>query len=123
MPLAGWAMVIAAAALAATHALTGATETARAPSNPMITAALAPSERFVIEGAVEERVDAGSYVYLRVDGTWVATLAATATLAPRVRVLAIGRARDFVSPRLGRRFDVLVLGVVRAAPSAARGEE
>jgi hypothetical protein len=93
-----------------------------APSNPFVEATLAPEDRFTFEGCVEERIDTKNYRYLRVDGVWVVSLAATSPHAGRVRVMAVGRQRDFESRRLSRRFDVLVFGVVRAADAAESRE-
>jgi hypothetical protein len=85
-------------------------------ANPFAASALPRSERFVFEGDVEERVLAGPYVYQRVEGTWVASLALTTPVdVPRVTVTAVGRAHDFYSPRLTRHFETLVFGIVRPA--------
>lgn len=93
--------------------------------NPLSRYALAPSEQLRLTGVVEERLSAGSYLYLRVrapDGSrhWVATLSATASRAAAVQVQVFARAEDFHSQRLGRDFAPLLFGSVQAAPSAAR---
>jgi len=92
--------------------------------NPFAEHALAPAERGWVEGAVEETLRAGSYVYLRVRTSataslWVASLAATTpSPAPdRVRVLVLGRAEQFHSRRLARDFSPLAFGAVRALRS------
>jgi len=84
--------------------------------NPFAVHTLSPTDQFVFEGRVEERLEAGPYVYQRVDGRWVVSLALTTPHASRVRVTAVGQAERFVSPRLGRTFDSLVFGMVRSAP-------
>ena len=89
-----------------------------APTNPLLNAALAVDEQFSFEGEITERIDTGDYRYIRVNETWVVSLAMTSPTEGRVRVTAVGRAREFTSRRLGRRFDVLVFGVVRAADAA-----
>jgi hypothetical protein len=91
-------------------------------TNPLASSSLATDQRFTFEGMIEERIDTGNYRYLRVSGRWVVSLAMTSPSEGRVRVTAIGRATDFASKRLGRRFDVLVFGIVRAATAAAEGE-
>lgn len=92
--------------------------------NPFAEHALAPAERGWVEGAVEETLLAGSYVYLRVRTSataslWVASLAATTPAPPpdRVRVLVLGRAERFHSRRLARDFSPLAFGAVRALRS------
>jgi hypothetical protein len=88
--------------------------------NPFAAHALEAEERVWLEGAVEETLPAGSYVYFRIrtdDAAplWVATLAATAPTPPlgRVRVLVLGRADQFHSRRLARDFSPLSFGLVR----------
>lgn len=73
-------------------------------------------ERF--SARVLERLDAGSYVYLRVarDGgepLWVVTLEAVAPDATRVSVHVVRRSESFESPRLKRRFSPLGFAIVR----------
>lgn len=74
-----------------------------------------------ITGVVTERLVAGRYSYLCLDadGTrvWIATTGAGAEVGQRVHVRSLGTRRDFESPRLGRRFDELVFGVVRVVDS------
>jgi hypothetical protein len=96
--------------------------TDRSATNPLPNAALPLDERFTFEGTIEERIDTGDYRYMRVNGTWVVSLALTSPREGRVRVTAIGRATNFASRRLGRLFDVLVFGVVRAAEAAPSQE-
>jgi hypothetical protein len=86
--------------------------------NPFPSASLPPDQRFTFEGTIEERIDTGDYRYMRVGETWVVSLAFASPSEGRVRVTALGRATDFESRRLGRRFDVLVFGMVRAAQAA-----
>jgi hypothetical protein len=92
--------------------------------NPFATHAAPPEQRRWIEGSVEERLVAGSYVYLRLrtsepdETLWVASLAGTTPEAWRVRVLVLGSAEHFHSRRLNRDFDTLLFGAVRAASLA-----
>ncbi|HEU4408460.1 MAG TPA: hypothetical protein VFS43_24570 [Polyangiaceae bacterium] len=100
-----------------------------APARPAEGGALGPLQRYALpaaertsfDGVVLERLDAGSYGYLRVrrDGdaapTWVVTMLPSVGVGARVHVKAYGRARDFDSRRLGRRFDDLYFATVRRA--------
>jgi hypothetical protein len=92
-------------------------------ANPFVTHKLPASGRSTFRGAVEERLSAGSYVYLRVrteaeGGVWVASLAAATPLsAEAVDVRVLGRAESFPSKRLSRTFSPLVFAIVRAAPA------
>ncbi|EPX61855.1 hypothetical protein D187_010474 [Cystobacter fuscus DSM 2262] len=93
--------------------------------NPLSRHALAPSDQMRLTGFVEERLPAGSYLYLRVrtpDGSrhWVATLSTAASRESAVQVQVFARADDFHSRRLGRDFSPLLFGSVQAAPSASR---
>jgi hypothetical protein len=81
--------------------------------------ALGQSARFGFTGHVEERLSAGSYLYLRVRdaagaGHWVATLTSTASATDDVDVQIFARAEDFHSRRLGRDFSPLLFGTVRS---------
>jgi hypothetical protein len=90
-------------------------------ANPFVTYKLPVSGRSTFRGAVEERLSAGSYVYLRVRAedegdVWVASLAAATPLsAEEVEVRVLGRAESFASKRLSRTFSPLVFAIVRAA--------
>jgi hypothetical protein len=94
--------------------------------NPIVRHA---TERFTERGEVLERLNAGSYRYLRLrteagPEVWVATLAATAPTADRIEVVVFARARDFKSARLGRSFSELWFGAARAqsvVPPAVKG--
>jgi hypothetical protein len=92
-------------------------------SNPFVTHALPQEQQRWLDGWVEERLVAGSYVYLRVRTTapagvtWVASLAMTTPDRRHVRVLVLGRAEHFHSRRLQRDFEPLLFGAVRAANS------
>lgn len=102
---------------------------AEASSRPTESGALGPLQRYALpasertsfDATVTERVDAGSYGYLRVqrDGdatpTWVVTMRPSVGVGTRVHVTAFGHARDFDSKRLGRRFDDLYFAAVRRA--------
>ena len=86
--------------------------------NPLAGHLLPAPVRF--EGRVVERLDAGSYVYLRVSragaaDTWVVALRSRASIGDRVRIDAVGRAEGFHSKRLGRDFAELFFAAVRAA--------
>lgn len=88
-------------------------------SHPFAQHALPETSRHWIEGHVEERVLAGSYVYLRLRETsgsdsWLVTLRATAPSASDVRALVVGRAESFHSQRLGRDFNPLLFAAVRS---------
>jgi hypothetical protein len=86
---------------------------------PLQRYALPAGERLSFDAVVVERLDAGSYGYLRVvrdDGstsTWVATLRPSVEVGARVHVTAFGHTRDFDSHRLKRRFDDLHFAAVR----------
>lgn len=115
------APILLLVALAALPILLGSATSAASsetPTNPLLNAALAVDEQFSFEGEITERIDTGDYRYMRVNETWVVSLAMTSPTEGRVRVTAVGRAQEFTSRRLGRRFDVLVFGVVRAADAA-----
>lgn len=77
-------------------------------------------ERF--EGVVEERLDAGSYQYLRVRDDlgakrWVATLRRGASPAGRVSVHAFALADRFESKRVSHVFTPLSFGSVTVTPT------
>jgi hypothetical protein len=88
---------------------------------PLPRYALPAAERGSFDATVVERIDAGSYGYLRVqrDGSaapaWVVTMRPSVDVGARVRVTTFGHARDFDSRRLGRRFDDLYFAAVRRA--------
>ena len=82
--------------------------------NPL-SMALATDLRFT--GQVEERLEAGSYVYLHVrddagQDYWLAALRMSAAQGPRVSVQAYARADHFESRRTGRAFDPLYFASV-----------
>lgn len=90
--------------------------------SPFASAALPIDQRFVVQGELIERLDAGSYAYFRVRDDhgadhWVVSLslASPPETSARVRADVLGRAEEFESPRLSRRFDVLLFAIVRAA--------
>jgi hypothetical protein len=104
-----------------------ATAPASASARPAAAGALGPLQRYALpagerlsfDAVVVERLDAGSYGYLRVtrdDGSapaWIATLRPSVEVGARVHVTAFGHTRDFDSPRLKRRFDDLYFAAVR----------
>ncbi|QRK11080.1 hypothetical protein JQX13_14005 [Archangium violaceum] len=97
----------------------------RPSGNPLEHYTLEPSARFGFTGLVEERLRAGSYLYLRVRDPagaqhWVATLSSTASAADAVQVRIFARSEDFHSKRLGRDFSPLLFGTVRSAAPATR---
>lgn len=70
-------------------------------------------------GLVVERLPAGGYLYLRLRDdagleSWVVTLSRTAPSEAQVRVTVFARADTFTSKRLGRTFEPLLFGAVRA---------
>jgi hypothetical protein len=73
------------------------------------------------DGLVAERLEAGSYAYLRVTragepDAWVVAMHPRAHAGVAVRIDAVGRARHFTSRRLGRDFDDLWFASARALP-------
>jgi hypothetical protein len=115
-------LLLTLAALGMLGALTTAFGPARAGGNPLTRYALEASARYALCGQVEERVQAGSYLYLRVRDAagathWVATLRATASRASEVEVRVMARAERFTSPKLGRQFAPLLFGAVSASTS------
>jgi len=102
---------------------------APAPANPLLQHSLPAQQQTWLEGAVEESLPAGSYVYLKVRApdrppVWVASLAITTPKTHHVRVLVLGRAEQFHSRRLARDFSPLLFGAVRAAadtPTPSKG--
>ncbi|MRG97493.1 hypothetical protein [Polyangium spumosum] len=108
-------LMMLAAGLAVAHAASPE----RPAENPLLRYALGPSAKFGFTGRVEERLSAGSYLYLRVRdaagaGHWVATLTSTASAADDVDVRVFARAENFQSRRLGRDFSPLLFGAVRS---------
>lgn len=95
---------------------------AAAPAAPPVTGTSSPIGQLQpptaadrqIEGVVAERLAAGRYSYLRVDDVWIATTDDLARVGDRVRVQGFGARTDFESPRLGRRFDRVVFGLVQS---------
>lgn len=82
-----------------------------------LTSALLPAP-IGFEGRVAERLAVGSYAYLRVEregaaDAWVVAMRPRANVGDRVQISAVGRAENFDSKRLGRRFDELWFAVVR----------
>ena len=94
-------------------------------ANPFATHALASP--FETSGVVVERVRAGGYLYLRLRDvagveSWVVTLSRTAPADADVRVTVFARADTFSSKRLGRTFEPLLFGAVRAASTPTTPE-
>jgi hypothetical protein len=92
--------------------------------NPLVHHSLAAAARYTVCGHVEERLPAGSYLYLRVRDEagalhWVATLRSTAPSTPEVAVRVLARAETFASARLSRSFSPLLFGAV-SEPSPCR---
>ena len=101
---------------------------ADAGGNPLHRHALDAASRYTLRGHVEERLPAGSYLYLRVRDTsgashWVATLRSTAPAADEVDVRVMARSERFSSRRLGRDFAPLHFGAVSGAPSRRTPQE
>ena len=106
-------------ALAISHAspLRAAAESSQ-PGNPFSQHVLPAEQRRWIRGSVVGRLEAGSYVYLRLrelDGaeTWLVSLALATPRRERVRALVLGRAERFHSRRLERDFSPLLFAAVR----------
>jgi hypothetical protein len=103
----------------ATPASASARPAAAGALGPLQRYALPAGERLSFDAVVLERLDAGSYGYLRVardDGsapTWIATLRPSVEVGAHVHVTAFGHTRDFDSRRLKRRFDDLYFAAVR----------
>ncbi|MCP3143740.1 hypothetical protein [Pyxidicoccus xibeiensis] len=90
--------------------------------NPLTRHALDAASHYTLCGRVEERLPAGSYLYLHVRdargaGHWVATLRATSPAADEVEVRVMARSERFSSRRLGRDFTPLHFGAVSGATS------
>lgn len=108
-------------ALALMHVAVAESERDHAASsiNPFADSRLGASETFALEGDVVRSLDAGSYVYFElVDANgahhWVVSLTATSPVrARRIGASILGRAHDFPSVRVGRRFETLLFGIVR----------
>jgi hypothetical protein len=120
--------LIVAALLACNTAPPGVSPPSPRPSegaaegNPLVAHALPPERQTWLEGAVDESIAAGSYVYLKLrvnagPPVWVVSLGITTPAAHHVRVLVLGRAEHFTSRRLARDFSPLLFGAVRAADS------
>jgi hypothetical protein len=95
---------------------------ADAGGNPLTRYGLGAASRYTLCGQVEERLPAGSYLYLRVreatgDSHWVATLRSTAAATHQVEVKVMARAEHFASRRLGRDFAPLHFGAVSGVTS------
>lgn len=108
----------APAAAPATHEASSTAAPAASPIGQLQAPSAADRE---IEGIVAERLAAGRYSYLRVDDVWIATTGDEARVGDHVRVQGFGARTDFESPRLGRRFDRLVFGLVQSTTTAKEG--
>ena len=89
-----------------------------ADQNPFASAQRVSPSESSWSGRVLERLDAGSYVYLRIERegaqpAWVVTAEAIATDAERVQVRVLRRVDHFESKRLSRGFAPLFFGIVR----------
>ncbi len=91
------------------------------PSNPLADAAQPDASERTFGGVVAERLRAGGYSYVRVDGDdaqrWVATMGEAPPLLAAVRVKTYGASDDFHSRRLDRDFSRLLFGTVQPLPS------
>ncbi|PCC68664.1 hypothetical protein SAMN02745121_05340 [Nannocystis exedens] len=113
-------LVLALALVAAGCGVADASPSHQAPAtapNPFI-GATAPSAPQQLAGRVEERLVAGSYVYLAVrdrDGAlrWAVVLGDAPPLGADVALTSTARRTDFHSPRLGRDFAELHFAVLR----------
>jgi hypothetical protein len=91
---------------------------ARTGKNPFASAQRLDAAQGRWSGRVLERLDAGSYVYLRVERagaqpSWVVTAEAIAPDAERVEVRALRRLDHYESKRLSRAFAPLYFAIVR----------
>jgi hypothetical protein len=74
-------------------------------------------DRTPVESVVVERVDAGSYVYVRTsEPRWIVGLSKPLVVGGRVRITPVGRAAGFHSARTGRTFDEVWFAVLDALP-------
>ncbi|MFY0534209.1 hypothetical protein [Nannocystis pusilla] len=78
----------------------------------------APGEPLPLAGRVEERLVAGSYVYLAVRGSddalrWAVVLGDAPPVGADVALTSTSRRTDFHSPRLGRDFAELHFAILR----------
>ena len=97
-------------------------QTESSVQNPFASAERVVEAQSRWSGRVLERLNAGSYVYLRVERAgaepaWVVTAEAIAPDAELVRVRVLRRASHFESKRLGRAFAPLFFGIVRKGES------
>jgi hypothetical protein len=91
-----------------------------APANPL--AAITP-EKQTITGRIEERLVAGSYVYLAVRGRddalrWAVVMGDAPVEGADVVLTSMGRRPGFRSARLGREFDELHFALLADAPTS-----
>jgi len=90
-------------------------------ANPFAGLSPTPSGQEQLAGRIEERLVAGSYVYLAIRGRdgelrWAVVLGAAPPVDADVALVSTGRRTDFHSPRLGRDFAVLHFAVMAEAP-------
>lgn len=90
-----------------------------AATNPFASAAVDSS---AWAGAVRERLDAGSYVYLLVERpgaepAWVVTLRSGVPDSSRISVRVLRKSESFESKILGRTFSPLHFALLRKEPS------
>ncbi|WP_434425067.1 hypothetical protein [Nannocystis pusilla] len=88
-----------------------------AAPNPFVGAS-EPSAPLPLAGRVEERLVAGSYVYLAVRGSddalrWAVVLGDAPPVGADVALTSTARRTDFHSPRLGRDFAELHFAILR----------
>lgn len=91
-----------------------------APANPFATVT---PERQTIAGRIEERIAAGSYVYLAVRDRddalrWAVVMGSAPDAGADVVLTSMGKHARFHSPRLGREFDELHFAVLSPAPAS-----
>jgi hypothetical protein len=89
-----------------------------APSNPLAGAAPLREPERDFDGVVRQRLPAGGYAYLQVQGPdstrWVATMGGGEAPGTAVHVRGLATREDFHSRRLHRRFERVVFGIVEA---------
>ena len=102
---------------------------APAAANPLAAATPVAGPAQVLSGQILERLDAGSYIYLRVRPadagaeTWIVlpVLEAPTADATAIRVRVMRRVERFHSRRLGREFSELLFAARDAALSSPKG--
>ncbi|MCU0683984.1 MAG: hypothetical protein MUF34_17375 [Polyangiaceae bacterium] len=85
--------------------------------NPLLGLTRSAADREPLVGRVVERLVAGSYTYVAIEGddgrrAWAVTLGRGAPEGARARVRSFGRSSNFFSARLQRTFPELIFGTL-----------